>query len=241
MSIDKVYMDDGETETEDFRTLRQCLESEIEHYPDITKAKLVNIWSFHFAPPFLVYAICELYSFASVLLSTLQLVFTNLFLPFFLRWWGHEDIHACMFWEALFCLLYQPHWQSHWYLGLDCLLLGGHFSWSSSLTHLWQAAHHKHCIIQGYQEQIPSIWEQEQSVHWCAITSWPQRLHVFPLEIHGILGWSMFKHRHQSSELFFCPLLFYTHNFVFSLSMCDFQSIFIFFHMLFFSYCSSRG
>jgi hypothetical protein len=43
MSIDKVYMDDGETETKDFRILIQCLESKIEHYPDITKAKLVNI------------------------------------------------------------------------------------------------------------------------------------------------------------------------------------------------------
>ena len=59
MSIDKVYMDDGETETEDFRILRQCLESEIEHYPDITKAKLVNIYLIiSFCSPF--FSLCNL-------------------------------------------------------------------------------------------------------------------------------------------------------------------------------------
>ncbi|RLM80513.1 uncharacterized protein C2845_PM12G14740 [Panicum miliaceum] len=39
--VEKVYMDDGKTETEEFKILRQCLESEIEHYSDITKAKLI--------------------------------------------------------------------------------------------------------------------------------------------------------------------------------------------------------
>ncbi|RLN18077.1 uncharacterized protein C2845_PM02G18160 [Panicum miliaceum] len=41
--VEKVYMDDGETETEQFILLRQHLECEIEHYYDITKAKLIFI------------------------------------------------------------------------------------------------------------------------------------------------------------------------------------------------------
>ncbi|PVH66302.1 hypothetical protein PAHAL_1G200400 [Panicum hallii] len=40
-NVEKVYMDDGKTKTEEFKILRQCLESEIEHYSDITKAKLI--------------------------------------------------------------------------------------------------------------------------------------------------------------------------------------------------------
>ena len=36
-------MDDGVTETDDFKTLWQCLESEIEHYEDTLKAKLVSL------------------------------------------------------------------------------------------------------------------------------------------------------------------------------------------------------
>ena len=36
-------MDDGVTETDDFKMLWQCLESEIEHYEDILKAKLVSL------------------------------------------------------------------------------------------------------------------------------------------------------------------------------------------------------
>jgi len=36
-------MDDGVTETDDFKTLWQCLELEIEHYEDILKAKLVSL------------------------------------------------------------------------------------------------------------------------------------------------------------------------------------------------------
>lgn len=43
MSVQSIYMDDGLTETDDFKTLWQCLESEIEHYEDILKAKLVNL------------------------------------------------------------------------------------------------------------------------------------------------------------------------------------------------------
>lgn len=43
MSVQSIYMDDGVTMTDDFRTLWQCLESEIEHYEDILKAKLVSI------------------------------------------------------------------------------------------------------------------------------------------------------------------------------------------------------
>ena len=43
MSVQSIYMDDGVTETDDFKTLWQCLESEIEHYEDILKAKLVSL------------------------------------------------------------------------------------------------------------------------------------------------------------------------------------------------------
>ncbi|KAG2658304.1 hypothetical protein PVAP13_1KG249205 [Panicum virgatum] len=43
MSVQSIYMDDGVTETNDFKTLWQCLESEIEHYEDILKAKLVSL------------------------------------------------------------------------------------------------------------------------------------------------------------------------------------------------------
>ncbi|RLM65308.1 uncharacterized protein C2845_PM16G00310 [Panicum miliaceum] len=39
--VEKVYMDDGKTKTEEFRILTQCLECEIEHYSDITKGKLI--------------------------------------------------------------------------------------------------------------------------------------------------------------------------------------------------------
>ena len=42
MSVRNVYMDDGETDTEEFTILKKCLECEIEHYHDITKAKLVS-------------------------------------------------------------------------------------------------------------------------------------------------------------------------------------------------------
>ena len=41
MSVQSIYMDDRVTETDDFNTLWQCMESEIEHYEDILKAKLV--------------------------------------------------------------------------------------------------------------------------------------------------------------------------------------------------------
>ncbi|KAG2591186.1 hypothetical protein PVAP13_5NG439020 [Panicum virgatum] len=41
MSVQSIYMDDKVTETDDFKTLWQCLESEIEHYEDILKRKLV--------------------------------------------------------------------------------------------------------------------------------------------------------------------------------------------------------
>ena len=43
MSVQSIYMDDGVTETDDFKTLWQCLESKIEHYEDILKAKLVSL------------------------------------------------------------------------------------------------------------------------------------------------------------------------------------------------------
>ena len=43
MSVQSIYMDDGVTETDDFRALWQCLESEIELYEDILKAKLVSL------------------------------------------------------------------------------------------------------------------------------------------------------------------------------------------------------
>ena len=43
MSFQSIYMDDGVTETDDFKMLWQCLESEIEHYEDILKAKLVSL------------------------------------------------------------------------------------------------------------------------------------------------------------------------------------------------------
>ena len=46
MSVRSVYMEDGETETEEFTVLKKCLECEIEHYHDITKAKLVSTF-FH--------------------------------------------------------------------------------------------------------------------------------------------------------------------------------------------------
>ena len=42
MSVRSVYMEDGETETEEFTVLKKCLECEIVHYHDITKAKLVS-------------------------------------------------------------------------------------------------------------------------------------------------------------------------------------------------------
>ncbi|RLN19772.1 uncharacterized protein C2845_PM02G16770 [Panicum miliaceum] len=41
--VEKVYMDAGKTETEEFTILRQCLESEIEQYSNITKAKRLCI------------------------------------------------------------------------------------------------------------------------------------------------------------------------------------------------------
>ena len=44
MYVDSIYMDDGVTKTDDFRTLWQCLESQIENYDDILKAKLVSIF-----------------------------------------------------------------------------------------------------------------------------------------------------------------------------------------------------
>ncbi|RLN32961.1 uncharacterized protein C2845_PM03G23240 [Panicum miliaceum] len=40
LQVEKIYMDDGETKTEEFTVLRKCLESQIEHYSEITKAKL---------------------------------------------------------------------------------------------------------------------------------------------------------------------------------------------------------
>ena len=42
MSVRNVHMDDGETETKEFTILKKCLECEIVHYHDITKAKLVS-------------------------------------------------------------------------------------------------------------------------------------------------------------------------------------------------------
>ena len=42
MSVRSVYMEDGETETEEFTVLKKCLECQIEHYHDITKANLVS-------------------------------------------------------------------------------------------------------------------------------------------------------------------------------------------------------
>jgi len=44
MSVRSVYKEDGETETEEFTVLKKYLECEIEHYHDITKAKLVSIF-----------------------------------------------------------------------------------------------------------------------------------------------------------------------------------------------------
>ena len=50
MSARSVYMEDGETETEEFTVLKKCLECQIEHYHDITKAKLVStFFSCYFA------------------------------------------------------------------------------------------------------------------------------------------------------------------------------------------------
>ena len=46
MFVCSVYMEDGETETEEFTVLKKCLECEIEHHHDITKAKLVSAF-FH--------------------------------------------------------------------------------------------------------------------------------------------------------------------------------------------------
>ena len=43
MFVQSIYMDDGVTETDNFKTLWQCLESEIKHYEDILKAKLVSL------------------------------------------------------------------------------------------------------------------------------------------------------------------------------------------------------
>jgi len=43
MSVQSIYMDDGVTETDDFKMLWQCLESKIEHYEDILKAKLISL------------------------------------------------------------------------------------------------------------------------------------------------------------------------------------------------------
>ena len=80
-------MDDGVTETDDFRTLWQCLESEIEHYEDILKAKLVSYFCNWLTIPLAtaVSLICNLVNYFSQLhqacirlVSFLQLLFTIL-------------------------------------------------------------------------------------------------------------------------------------------------------------------
>ena len=77
MSVQSIYMDDGVTETDDFKTLWQCLESEIEHYEDILKAKLVSLLciclTIHFATVVSLLAIGQLFT-CNCYQLTLQLV-----------------------------------------------------------------------------------------------------------------------------------------------------------------------
>ena len=97
MSVHNVYIDDGKTETEEFTILKKCLECEIEHYHDITKAKLVSTFFHAILKPINLY------------LTVLLVVWNWCSYPQFF----HADIHAFILWEALFCVLHQPHPQSH--------------------------------------------------------------------------------------------------------------------------------
>ena len=68
--VSSIYMDDGVTETEAFKTLRDLIQCEALQY-DLSRAKLVSV--FCPAPPFML-SMCLTLHMATTMISWLQLV-----------------------------------------------------------------------------------------------------------------------------------------------------------------------